>query len=91
MNTLAIFAGFALFLPFYFLVGLFWLRCNPEVVRIIRRTAGSDLVFTISSLVLAILWPVWSIYIGMAYIRGMLRIIREQRAVKHDESRPDAT
>jgi hypothetical protein len=47
-------------------------------VRIIRRTANNDIVFLVASMAMAILWPVWSIYIGIAYIRGMLRITREQ-------------
>jgi hypothetical protein len=78
MNTVALFAGLSFFLPFYLVIGLFWLRCNPEVVRIIRRTANNDIVFLVASMAMAILWPVWSIYIGIAYIRGMLRITREQ-------------
>jgi hypothetical protein len=82
MNTVAIFAGLSFFLPFYLVLGLFWLRSNPEVVRIIRRTANNDIVFLISSMAMAILWPVWSIYIGLAYIRGILRVTREQCAAR---------
>jgi hypothetical protein len=82
MSALTIFACLCFFLPFYLFIGLCWLRFNPEVVRLIRLNARDEVVLLIAAMFMAILWPVWSIYIGTAYVRGMLRIICEQRAVK---------
>jgi hypothetical protein len=76
MTLLAIVAGMLFFAPVYIVLGIVWLRYNPEVRRSIRLNADNETVALIASLIMALFWPIWSIYIGIAYARALIAVRR---------------
>jgi hypothetical protein len=78
MTLLAVVMGLLFFVPIYLILGIVWLRYNPEVRRSIQLNADNETIALIASLIMALFWPLWSIYIGIAYARALIAVRRRQ-------------